>query len=108
MHIGNRLNAHGGEDFNESERQSIGRDLAHTLAKPRALAQGIEHLFREDRLETTRRVAELLVYHWALPHQIIHLMVDPIEGTPRSSHYLSKSLKILPMSNRYHFTFLRG
>jgi hypothetical protein len=24
-------------------------------------------------------------------------MVDPIEGTPRSSHYLSKSLKILPM-----------
>ena len=102
MHIGNRLNAHGGEDFDESERQSIGRDLAHTLAKPRALAQGIEHLLREDLLETTRRVAELLVYHWALPHRIIHLMVDPIEGTPRSSHYLSKSLKILPMIAHYN------
>ncbi len=50
MHISNRLNAHGGEDFDESERQSVGRDLAHTLAKPRALAQGIEHLLREDRV----------------------------------------------------------
>jgi hypothetical protein len=29
-------------------------------------------------------------------------MVDPIEGTPRSSHYLSKSLKILPMSLLYN------
>ena len=54
---------------------------------------------RIARLLRGGMIPEAYVYHWALPHRIIHLMVDPIEGTPRSSHYLSKSLKILPMTS---------
>ena len=97
VHIGNRLNAHGGEHLNEPQLQPIRRDLPYSKAKPYRLAQGIQHLLGEGLFELTHHAAQILVLHRLLPDRVIKSSSDPIVGRSKSSLYFSMSLKILPM-----------